>query len=111
MPRRRPRSHNAHRPAPEEAPAACELCLREAVRCTVHHLVPKAEGGKFGPRATLCATCHRQLHAMFTEATLAKELNSLESIRGNPAMRKYLKWASRQKSGATFKVRRANERR
>ena len=74
-------------------------------------MVPKAEGGRFGPRAKLCATCHRQLHAMFTESTLARELDSIDAIRRNPEMRKYLKWASKQKGGASFRVRRANERR
>ena len=92
-------------------PQSCELCLREVERYTVHHLVPRAEGGRFGPTARLCATCHRQLHAMFTESTLARELNSLDAIRGNPEMRKYLKWVRKQKDGASFRVRRATARR
>ncbi len=45
---------------------ACELCHREAERYTVHHLVPRAKGGRFGPKAKLCPTCHRQLHALFS---------------------------------------------
>ena len=110
MPRNRTRSRHDASPALAEGPLCCELCLREAQRYTVHHLVPRAQGGKFGPRARLCATCHRQLHAMFTEATLAKELNSLVSIRNHPEMRRYLKWMRKQKEGATFRVRRANGR-
>ena len=91
--------------------AGCELCLREAQRYTVHHLVPRAQGGRFGPKVWLCTTCHRQLHASFSEATLAKELNSLGMIRANPQMRKYLKWVRKQKEGASFRVRRSNDRR
>ena len=91
--------------------AACELCLREAERYTVHHLVPRAKGGRFGPKAKLCPTCHRQLHALFSEATLAKELHSIDLIRANPRMSEYLRWARRQKGPTSFRVRRAKDRR
>ena len=91
--------------------AACELCLREAERYTVHHLVPRAKGGRFGPKAKLCPTCHRQLHALFSEATLAKELHSIDLIRANPQMSEYLRWARRQKGPTSFRVRRAKDRR
>ena len=57
------------------------------------------------------STCHRQLHAMFSEKTLAKELYSVEKLRADPGFAGYLKWASRQKDGAGFRVRRANVRR
>lgn len=109
MPRRRARRDDTQLLG--GPPQSCELCLREVERYTVHHLVPRAEGGRFGPTARLCATCHRQLHAMFTESTLARELNSLDAIRGNPEMRKYLKWVRKQKNGASFRVRRATARR
>lgn len=91
--------------------AACELCAREAERYTVHHLVPRAKGGRFGPKAKLCPTCHRQLHALFSEATLAKELHSIDLIRANPQMSEYLRWARRQKGPTSFRVRRAKDRR
>ena len=88
----------------------CQLCLRETPRITVHHLVPKAQGGRFGPKASLCSTCHRQLHATFSVATLAKELDSIEAIEANPEMARYLKWARRQKGHASFPVRRSARR-
>ena len=91
--------------------AACELCAREAERSTVHHLVPRAKGGRFGPKAKLCPTCHRQLRALFSEATLAKELHSIDLIRANPQMSEYLHWARRQKGPTSFRVRRAKDRR
>ncbi len=89
----------------------CELCLRESGRYTVHHLVPRAKGGRFGPKAKLCPTCHRQLHALFSEATLAKELHSIDLIRADPQMSDYLRWARRQKGPTSFRVRRAKDRR
>ena len=36
-----------------------------------------------GPTALLCPTCHRQLHALFSETTLAQELHSIELLRAN----------------------------
>ena len=48
---------------------------------------------------------------MFSEKTLASQLNSIERLRADPDFAGYLKWASRQKDGATFRVRRASARR
>ena len=48
---------------------------------------------------------------MFSEKTLANELNSIERLRADPQFAGYLKWASKQKDGASFSVRRANTRR
>lgn len=96
--------------SPQEA-LVCELCHRESNSYTVHHLIPRAEGGKFGPTALLCPTCHRQLHANFSEGTLAKELNSIDRIRSNPEMAIYLSWVRKQKAPTNFRVRRANHRR
>lgn len=90
--------------------ATCELCHREVDRYTVHHLVPRAKGGRFGPKANLCPTCHRQLHAMFSEATLAQELYSIELLRANPRVAAYLRWVRKQKGRASLRVRRANNR-
>ncbi len=91
--------------------AACELCWRESPRLTAHHLVPRAEGGRFGPKVTLCPTCHGQLHALFSTTTLARELNSIEGIRANPQMANYLRWVRKQQQTANFRVRRAANRR
>ena len=89
----------------------CALCKRASLRFTSHHLIPRSRGGKFGPQIKLCPTCHRQLHAMFSESTLAKELNSVEALRANPEFSDYLRWARRQKDPTSFRVRRANNRR
>ena len=91
--------------------AVCELCRREVSSRTVHHLIPRAKGGRFGPTAMLCPTCHRQLHALFSEAKLAAELYSIPLLQAQPQVRSYLKWVRKQKSAEGFKVRRARERR
>ncbi len=111
MPRRAASASGQQAYSADGGSAACELCLRESEQFTAHHLVPRSRGGKFGPKAKLCPTCHRQLHALFSEATLAKELQSVEQIRANPDMASYLKWVRKQKGAANFRVRRANNRR
>ena len=87
----------------------CALCRREVDRTTVHHLVPRARGGNHGPIANLCPTCHRQLHAMFSVATLADELHSVELLRAHPRVAGFLRWMRKQR-GASFPVRRAKNR-
>lgn len=89
----------------------CELCHREVERYTVHHLTPRARGGRLGPKAKLCPTCHRQLHAMFSETTLAQELHSIQLLRANSQVNSYLKWVRKQRGGANFRARRSNHRR
>ena len=88
----------------------CALCLRQAPRHTIHHLVLRARGGNHGAKAKLCPTCHRQLHAMFTEATLARELYTIELLRSNPQVHQYLRWVRRQQGATNFRVRRSSVR-
>jgi 5-methylcytosine-specific restriction enzyme A len=110
--KRRTALHHDGEVLPSRGPAIiCELCHRQVDGYTVHHLVPRARGGRFGPKANLCPTCHRQVHALFSETTLAQELHSIELLRANPQVAAYLKWVRKQKGGAGFRVRRANERR
>ena len=87
----------------------CALCERAVERFTVHHLIPRARGGSHGPTARFCPTCHRQVHAMFSETTLAEELYSVELLRANDRVAAFLQWMRKQR-GAAFKVRRARER-
>ena len=111
MTKRSPKWVNLGAPTGDSEPVRCQLCQREVERYTSHQLVPRSKEGRFGPTVRLCSTCHRQLHALFSEATLAKELYTVEMVRSNPQMADYLRWARRPKSATTFRVRRANGRR
>ena len=111
MTKRSSKSHNLGAATADSEALHCQLCQREVERYTSHHLVPRSKGGRFGPTVKLCSTCHRQLHALFSEATLAKELNTVEMVRSDPQMTDYLRWARRQKGATSFRVRRANGRR
>lgn len=59
------------------------LSVREVDGYTVHHLVPRARGGRLDPTAILCSICHPQIHALFSEGTLADELHSVALLRAN----------------------------
>jgi hypothetical protein len=83
----------------------CELCEREVGRTTVHHLIPQHKGGQDGPRAEICSACHRQIHVLYDNATLARELNCVERLRDEPRMRRFLDWVRRQDPNARIKVR------
>jgi hypothetical protein len=89
----------SHRPEPSAAETPpCALCGRTVSRVSKHHLVPKSEGKPEGGTliAMLCAPCHRTLHSFFTNRTLATEKCTLEALRQDPDIRRYLAWVRRQ---------------
>lgn len=88
----------------------CELCLREDIDITVHHLTPKEMGGTFLPTAKLCIPCHKQIHALYTNAELAVRLNSIELLQQDDKIRKYLKWIRKQPSTKLTKAKKSNDR-
>jgi len=88
----------------------CPLCEREMLpqNLTKHHLVPKSRGGRTTEK--ICRTCHRQLHALFTNKQLENELNSVESLKENEDIQKYLKWVSNKNPDKYFRGKLAKER-
>ncbi|HAQ08391.1 MAG TPA: hypothetical protein DCR24_13060 [Bacillus bacterium] len=88
----------------------CELCCREDVDVTVHHLTPKEMGGTLMPTALLCIPCHKQIHALFTNEVLAVSLSKVELLRRNPAIHKFLKWIKKQPSTRLPRISKSNGR-
>jgi 5-methylcytosine-specific restriction enzyme A len=81
----------------KQNPTVCELCKREGVKTTLHHLTPKEKGGTFLPTAYLCIPCHKQIHTLFTNTELVVlGITSIEALRQNEKMRKFLKWIRKQ---------------
>lgn len=89
----------------------CELCERENVETTVHHLTPREEGGSHLPTANLCISCHKQIHALFTNRELANGLHTIENLRSNERVYKYLKWIKKQPSTSLVRIKKSNEKR
>lgn len=68
----------------------CELCNRNVSIITKHHLIPKQNGGKNYKTIHLCTTCHKQIHALFTNRELATLYNSIDSLKNNDKIIKFL---------------------
>jgi len=96
----------------------CELCGRDVPGVTLHHLVPRAThtkrlkeelGEERNRKASLCVACHRQLHAMFENKVLGRELSTLEAIRRDEDVVKYVAWI--RKRPGTFIPKKGRKRR
>ncbi|RSD29327.1 HNH endonuclease [Mesobacillus subterraneus] len=96
--------------AKKKQSGTCELCLREEVEVTVHHLTPKEMGGTFLPTADLCIPCHKQIHALFTNDELAAGLNTIESLRSHPKIHAFVKWIKKQPSSRLPRISKSNSR-
>lgn len=75
---------------------------------TVHHLIPqqqtKRKKVKSGPTINICSACHRQIHVLFDNKQLARELNTLEALKNESQMQKFLSWVKRQNPDKRVKV-------
>ena len=93
MARKRPDVESWYQP-PQEV--RCPLCERviPASQEDEHHLVPRLKGGK--ETRTLHRICHRQVHALFTEAELARQYNTAEALLEHPEVRKFVAWVRKQ---------------
>ena len=73
-------------------PEICPLCGRgiPASQRDLHHLVPKLKGGR--ETQALHRICHRQVHALFSEAELARTYNTAEALLSHEAVQAFVRW-------------------
>ncbi|WP_428912304.1 HNH endonuclease [Niallia sp. Krafla_26] len=90
--------------------STCELCEREDVDTTVHHLLPKEMGGTFGATANLCIPCHKQIHALYTNEEIAVRLSAIPKLKDDPQLSRFLKWIRKQPATKIMKIKKSNER-
>ncbi len=89
----------------------CELCGRCVDIVTLHHLYPRSQGKRRKmkaaelPTARLCSACHRQLHILFSNRELAARFSSIEQLRAEPNVQKFVEWIARQDPNKRVKVR------
>ncbi len=83
----------------EQEPTLCPLCERmiPVGDEDAHHLVPKSKGGK--QTVLLHKVCHDQIHAVFTNAQLAKSFSTIEAILENPEIQKFVAWVKNKPAG------------
>jgi len=88
----------------------CQLCDRPVDRLTVHHLIPrqvtKRKQAESIPTVEICAACHRQIHTLFDNKVLAQDLNSIDRLKQNPSMQRFLRWVQKQDPNRKVKVER-----
>ena len=85
----------------------CCLCQRNTL-LTFHHLIPRKvhRRTKFRKNYSredlaqgiyVCKPCHRGIHKMFDEMTLAKHYDSLEKLMQSEDLMRHVAWVAKQK--------------
>lgn len=99
MPRRRVRNIDSWPHLPQQAPSEmrCELCEREVQQVSRHHLVPREEGGRYGPTVSLCQPCHSTVHTFLSNRELARRYHTVAALQAAPELQKYLHWIRRSR--------------
>jgi len=89
--------------------ASCALCGR-ARGLTFHHFIPRTVHSNkwFRKNFTrremqesgtdLCRDCHDFLHEQWTAKQLGRELNSLEKLRADAAVEKFVRWVRKKRT-------------
>ncbi|CAN5916182.1 hypothetical protein BH24BAC1_BH24BAC1_36770 [soil metagenome] len=77
---------------PEPENKMCALCEREVQNLSLHHLVPREEGGRYSEKVPLCQPCHTTLHLTFTNKELARHYHTIPALQEAAPLQKYLTW-------------------
>lgn len=93
----------------EPEPTLCPICERAIPddQKVDHHLVPKSKGGK--TKVCLHQICHNQIHAIFTDAQLAKKFSTIAALLEDPAMQKFVEWIKTKPAGFSDSAREARQ--
>ena len=89
----------------ETSPCAC--CQR-LVPLTFHHLIPRKMHRRTGFRRRfskeelnvgihVCQKCHRGIHALYDELTLATRFYNLELLLNDETLAGHFRWVSKQR--------------
>jgi hypothetical protein len=75
----------------------CPLCGRPMTKGAAvdrHHWVPRKHGG--AAWSWMHRFCHKKLHSLYDEKTLATKLNSAEALLAEDDLRTFVAWVRRQ---------------
>ena len=86
----------------------CPLCKREIpdTEKDAHHLVPKSKGGRI--TQYLHRVCHKQIHALLTEAELATQYNSVDALLKEPRVARFVDWVKTKPDNFYERVRKSD---
>jgi len=97
---------------------ACELCGREGVELTRHHLIPRTRHRNRRVRRRfsrdeltrrillVCRPCHSQIHALLSEKELADHYHSREALLAHPGIRRFVAWIRSRPADLKLRSRR-----
>jgi hypothetical protein len=85
----------------------CELCGREEVVLTFHHLIPRTlhSNKKFKKLYTreelcrgieICTDCHRNIHNFITEKDMGRQYNTIEALMEHEKVKKFVNWIAKR---------------
>ena len=92
----------------------CSICERAMIKgryIDEHHLIPKAKNGKYTDKILIHRICHDKIHSIWTESELASYYNTVERIRTNSDMMKFIKWVNKKPCDFYTKTKMSNSRR
>ncbi|MET4732250.1 hypothetical protein ABIE64_000950 [Thalassospira sp. MBR-102] len=80
-------------PTPDQELGPCPICGRMMIAgdsVDRHHWTPKSKGGT--DTQWLHRVCHRMIHRLFDETTLARDFDVPEKIIAHPDMQTFIRW-------------------
>ncbi|MFT5122870.1 MAG: hypothetical protein ACI9TH_003539 [Kiritimatiellia bacterium] len=95
----------------------CELCGRNGLKLTRHHLIPQCRHRKKRNRKTftreevqsrvlwICRMCHNQLHAVLSEKEMELEYNTREKLLAHPDVARFVTWVQKRNLDGRVPVR------
>lgn len=74
----------------------CVLCDRPIIEGTEsnHHLIPKQYFGN--EKYPIHSICHKQIHHLFSNEVLAKNLNTIDKLRNQHNVKRFINWVQNQ---------------
>lgn len=93
--------------ARKNQPKNCQLC-DQSRDLQFHHLIPRKLHRRSGFRKRydketlnrgvfLCRICHRGLHKIYDEMTLAKQFDNIQKLKTDLQVQKHIAWSAKQK--------------
>lgn len=79
---------------------------------TYHHLIPRKvhsrkrfrkqfNRAQLNKGVVICKLCHRGIHKLYDEMTLATQFNQLETLQADEKLQKHIRWVRKQKESST----------
>jgi hypothetical protein len=99
-------------PAADAPAETCPLCHRSLPGHSGtdwHHLTPRSYGGTTQVR--LHKICHQAIHALLSEAELARDFASMEKLRAHAGLARFISWVAKRPPDYQDRSRWSRERR